>query len=369
MPKAFSGTMCSLAALALLLPACAARQDSGSADLLDPRNSARLEYVADLELTAGRVAQAAQGYDKALLARPADAGLLVKKGQTLLRLNRAEDALAAFRLAQAASPDSPSAHYGAGLACERLDKNAEAREAFERAVALAPASWRARCHFGVLLMNQGQLGQAREQFVAALALPQVQSDAWAGREELLNNLAVVQVLSGDAEAAVATFRQALRHSRDPERSANNLGLLLVRLGRQAEALDAFRAAGNDARALNNLGYALYLQGEVGRAQSLFEKALDLSSAYYETAGENLRQAVQGASSGLGRGSTARGAGKGAGVAQAVGEDPAVRGNGGGAAHPGQARMSLSAQPSQALRFGQATLLGDGLEQPQAYPAQ
>ncbi|GEM_PF-1699392 len=404
--------ICSVA-VAFLLPACsfrpdnsAARQDNGAAGLLDPANSARQEFVADVQLNAGRAVQAVAGYDKALAARPADVGLLVKKGQALLRLNQPEAALAAFQLALAARSDASGAHYCAGLALERLGRGDEARQAFARAVALAPGSWRARCHLGVLLVNQGRADQGREQFLAALALPQFHGQAAAqamaqaggqeiaGREELLNNLAVAQVLSGEAEAAVGTFRLAMQNARDPERSANNLGLLLVRLGRPAEALSAFRAGGSDARALNNLGYALYLRGEVGQAQALFEKALDRSPAYYEIAGENLKQAVQGA---YFTGASAQGVGRGAGTnagARADVQGAAFRSASSIGAHqevisqqaisqqaigqevigqefipdeasPVLARLSLSARAGAALRFGRATLLGGGVAQDQS----
>lgn len=377
-----------LAALALLLPACAARQDNPSADLRDPANSARQEFVADIQLSAGRPLLAVEGYDKALVARPGEALLLVKKGQALLRLNRPEAALEAFRLAVAASPESSGAHYGAGQANERLGRGGEARQAFERAVALAPSSWRARCHLGVLLMNQGQPGKAGEQFLAALALPgfhpqavaqtvaqtvaqagtRSEAQAVAGREALLNNLAVAQVLSGHPEDAVGTFRQAMQDSRDPERSANNLGLLLVRLGRPAEALKAFRVGGSDARALNNLGYALYLQGEVARAQALFEKALDLSPAYYETAGENLKQAVRAAPVNVGVGAvpTTRGAGRDAAQGRTVDQDAMGKNASEGAASLGLARLSLAGRAGGDLRFGQASLLDEGATRQWAY---
>ncbi|MDO9631698.1 MAG: tetratricopeptide repeat protein, partial [Humidesulfovibrio sp.] len=241
---------------------------------------------------------------------------------------------------------------------------------------LAPTSWRARCHLGVLLMNQGQPDKAGEQFLAALALPRFQTQAVAqagtqngaqavpGREELLNNLAVAQVLSGHPEAAVKTFRQAMQDSRDPERSANNLGLLLVRLGRPAEALSAFRAGGSDPRALNNLGYALYLQGEVARAQALFEKALDLSPAYYETAGENLKQAVRGApvNVGVGAGRVVGDAAEGKASSQGVVPKNASQ----GANSLSVARMSLTGRSGGGLRFGQATLLEEGTTRQWAY---
>ena len=378
------GPLLPLAALALLLPACAARQDNASADLLNLANSARQEFVADVQLNAGRSLLAVQGYDKALVARPGDVGLLVKKGQALLRLNHLEEALETFRLAVAASPESSGAHYGAGQASERLGRRDEARQSFERAVTLAPASWRARCHLGVLQMNQGQPDKAVEQFLAALALPrfqaqaavqaqahQQQDQAVAGREELLNNLAVAQVLAGRPEAAVKTFRLAMQGSRDPERSANNLGLLLVRLGRPAEALEAFRAGGSDARALNNLGYALYLQGEVVRARALFEKALDLSPAYYETAGENLKQAVGGAPAaptniGLGAGQSAVAPGGAAAQGRPKGRDHVVNSASQATPSLGLERLSLTGQGGGDQRFGQASLLGAGTTQQWAY---
>ncbi|MDP3428213.1 MAG: tetratricopeptide repeat protein, partial [Humidesulfovibrio sp.] len=313
-----------------------------------------------------------------------DVGLLVKKGQALLRLHRPEAALEAFRLAVAASPESSGAHYGAGQASERLGQGEAARQSFERAVALVPESWRARCHLGVLLMNQGQPDKAVEQFLAALALPRFQTQAvaqagaWtgipaeaqavAGREELLNNLAVAQVLSGRPEAAVKTFRQAMQGSRDPGRSANNLGLLLVRLGRPVEALEAFRSGGSDARALNNLGYALYLQGEVVRARALFEKALDLSPAYYETAGENLKQAVRGApgNAGPGAATTAASPGGAAAGGRPAGHGQEDKNIGEGAASQDLERLSLTGRGAVGLHFGQASLLGEGAARHWAY---
>ncbi len=353
-----------LGLLTLLLPACAGLQQRGSLALADPVTSARQEQLADLLLGAGRVVLALESYDKALLARPGDAGLRVKKGRALLRLNQPEAALAEFRQALAARPELAAAQHGAGVASLRLGRHAEAREAFQNSVALAPDNWRSRSHLGLLLLRAGQTGQAQEQFLAALALPQFQpqvlANAGSGREELLNNLGLAQVLAGDSETAVRTFRQALHDARDPERSANNLGLLLVRLGRPAEALSAFRASGNDARALNNLGYALYLQGNTQKAQALFEKALDLSPAYYETAGENLKLAVQGTaddSSGTPHSSGSQGA---------AADRSGAKADGTAAVAQGLARLSLRAQSGPALRFGPATLLGSRAPQQWTY---
>ena len=109
------------------------------------------------------------------------------------------------------------------------------------------------------------------------------------RADLANSLGVALVLAGDLEGGEVIYRVARERGLGTERVCNNLGLLLVRLNRPEEALEAFRAGGDEARALNNLGWALLVRGERRKASALFEKALEAAPAYYETAGENLRR--------------------------------------------------------------------------------
>lgn len=283
-----------LASLALC--ACAGANTSAG---LHPGLAAPQELLADAQLRSGRADLALIGYDRALKASPGQPGLALKRSRALLRLGRAEEALTGFDQARAGlgadSPEQAAALQGRGEALYALGRLDEARETLERAVAQTPDSWRARCYLGMALQALGQPQQAAQQYRAALGSPKLaqlpEHSAKAAREELANNLGVSLVLSGDLEGGVVIFRKAMSRGLGSERVCNNLGLLLVRLGRPVEALDAFRAAGDEARALNNLGYALLLKGDPGKARTMFEKALEVSPAYYETAGENLKRSV------------------------------------------------------------------------------
>lgn len=273
----------------LLLSACAgARTGGGEQGAPEGAPSAvQHEALADLHLRAGRPDLAVAGYDKAQSLRPADAGLHVKRGRTLLRLNQPEPALEAFRAALSLSPDLPAALSGAGEALYGLERRAEAEPLLRRSLELAPESWRAHCLLGLVLEAGGRPELAVGSYLAALAAP----GSTPARLDLLNNLGVAQAMSGDVEGGVRTLASAMLGGQVPEKLSNNLGLLLVRLGRYDEALAAFRASGDDPRALNNMGYALLLRGEAATAQLLFEKALQASPQYYETAGENLTRAT------------------------------------------------------------------------------
>lgn len=289
----------------LALAACAGTSgprpnDSGAA-LAGPQ-----ELLADTQMRSGRPDLALWSYDRALKSSPGQSdqriGLALKRARALLGLGKGTEALAATDQALSGLPgDSPLLAGALQLRGEALSaqgRGREAQEPLERAVALEPDSWRARSLLGMALQSQGRNQEAAEQYRAALG-PQCQGRIARlpeerrreVRAELANNLGVALVLAGDLPGGEVIFRKARERGLGTERVCNNLGLLLVRQGRADEALEAFRAVGDEARALNNLGWALMLRGERGRARTLFEKALEAAPAYYETAGENLRRAA------------------------------------------------------------------------------
>lgn len=278
------------ACLLLLLPlsACAWMSfGSGSETAAEnPQAAQQHEALADLYLRGGRPDLAAAGYEKALSLHPGDAGLHVKRGRALLRLNRPDMALKAFAKAQTLAPDSPDVLRGGGEALYRLDRLDEAEQALRRSIELAPENWRVHCLLGLVLEAAGRPDMAAVEYLAALAAP----GSIKARPELLNNLAMSRAQSGDLEGGVRTMLAVLATGNAPERVSNNMGLLLVRLGRYDEALNAFRMSGDDPRALNNMGYALLLKGDAQTAQILFEKALQASPQYYGLADENLTRA-------------------------------------------------------------------------------
>lgn len=288
----------------LTLAACAGtsgpRPDDSGVALAGPQ-----ELLADTQMRSGRPDLALWAYDRALRSSPGEPSLSLKRARALLRLDKGREALAAadgvLAGLEASGQNSPlmaSALQIRGEALNMLARAKEAQEALERAVALEPDSWRSRGLLGMALQGQGRHQAAAEQYRTALG-PQCRGRIAALPEErrrevradLANSLGVALVLAGDLPGGEVIFRKARERGLGTERVCNNLGLLLVRLGRPQEALEAFRAGGDEARALNNLGWALLLRGDRGRARALFEKALEAAPAYYETAGENLRRAA------------------------------------------------------------------------------
>ncbi|HEV2269390.1 MAG TPA: tetratricopeptide repeat protein [Steroidobacteraceae bacterium] len=93
-------------------------------------------------------------------------------------------------------------------------------------------------------------------------------------------LAVAQQQSGQAEAAIGTYRQCLSISARHPEIFNNLGTVLDQLGRLPEAVECFqRALALDpsyVRPLVNLGRVLRLQGRPYEALATLERAQTLS---------------------------------------------------------------------------------------------
>ena len=65
---------------------------------------------------------------------------LVREGQQLMREGKHEAALASFRKALAATPDSFAANMQSGVVLDLLGRYAEARQSFAKAIAVAPTS-------------------------------------------------------------------------------------------------------------------------------------------------------------------------------------------------------------------------------------
>ncbi len=63
-------------------------------------------------------------------------------------------------------------------------------------------------------------------------------------------------------------------------------MALGKLERYSDALNAFRRAGDDASAYNNLGMVYMGQGKYSEALAAFEKAIELKPTFYVKAHEN-----------------------------------------------------------------------------------
>ncbi|MFD2233353.1 tetratricopeptide repeat protein [Phaeospirillum tilakii] len=154
--------------------------------------------LALMLLTAGQPAPALRHLDRILAAAPGHPAASFSKARGLMLLDRAEEAVALLQ--PLAGRGDPEALLALGNALRGLDRAAEAAEAYRALIRVAPA------HPGGPV-NLGQL-----------------------------------LLGGDAEAAAEVLTAGIaRHPRRADLHAL-LGQALLRLGRQAEAVERLRAA-------------------------------------------------------------------------------------------------------------------------------
>jgi len=106
------------------------------------------------------------------------------------------------------------------------------------------------------------------------------SPAESARFERLFGQARARHEAGDSPGAVNGYLQCLSVNPDAPEVYNNLGTVLDRSGRLAEAIDAFQRAlalkPDYVRALNNLGKALRQAGQAAAACATLERALALA---------------------------------------------------------------------------------------------
>lgn len=190
----------------------------------------------------------------------------------------------AFRRVVTRYPDEAAAWSGLGVASLALGRLEEARAAFAEAAAHAPDSALAHAGEATALDLLGRPEEAG----AALARAQERhpDQVW-----LLNNTAVSRLLARDWEGAEAGLRTVLAIDPEDRTARNNLGLALGGQERYREALEAFRAAGDEQAARNNLGYVLALNGHHRDAVKEYERALASDGPATRAVLANLRSAL------------------------------------------------------------------------------
>jgi Tfp pilus assembly protein PilF len=165
-----------------------------------------------------------------------------------------------------ADPNSTMAHVGLGLAKLAQDEIEEAAGYLERALELDPLSADAHGAYALVLGALRLYEDAQEHARQAAELAPQNS-------AIVNNYGIANLLAGDAVLAEKAFRDAIAlESRDPA-YRNNLGIALGRQARYAEAMRAFRSAGSEQAAENNLGYVYYMNGLLDDAIAHYELAL------------------------------------------------------------------------------------------------
>jgi predicted TPR repeat methyltransferase len=117
---------------------------------------------------AGRLNEAAAGYQRVLRKRPTDADALHFFGLLSFHRGKGVEAVKLIMRSLSHAPQNPHAWNNLGNVLVTQDKNTEAREAYRRATVLAPAMSEAWYNLGICLRDEGDFAQAAEHFRTAI---------------------------------------------------------------------------------------------------------------------------------------------------------------------------------------------------------
>jgi Flp pilus assembly protein TadD len=105
-----------------------------------------------------------------------------------------------------------------------------------------------------------------------------------------NNYGYSLMMAHNYEKAENILRQGYSLAPNSKRIRNNLAFSMAWMGKYDQALETFSETLDDPEAFNNIGYIALLSHDYSRAINLFEKAIELSPAYYVKASHNLKKA-------------------------------------------------------------------------------
>jgi len=140
------------------------------------------------------------------------------------------------------------------------------RRALDKALSFVPADWELLCLRGTSLAGQSDFDAALRDFDAAIKAAPSSPKPYAGRSYLYTRL-------GDWAAALADLDRAAALSGEGAGSSLDRGLVLLSLGRAAEARAEFARHPNDPEARYQLGRALMAEGKTDEAQTEIRAAI------------------------------------------------------------------------------------------------
>lgn len=191
---------------------------------------AQADVWSNLGLSLGhlnRAVEAVEAYRRAAELKPEDARSHVQLGDALQMAGDPEAALLAYEAALARHPEFSEAYYNRGVALQSLGRREEALQSYREAIARNPDYVEAYNNAGTLLDEQGQWGAARVHFDRVLALRPTHAGAYANRGRL-------REVTDDLPGALVDYGESLKLAPDNPGLAWNRALLMLKCGRYQE---------------------------------------------------------------------------------------------------------------------------------------
>lgn len=253
---------------ACLLTACMA---------LDPGQHA--DFRSDISHTNSEDARLL-AYVQRLELNPEDTDALLQIGTIHEKRGNLDLAQKAYSMALRQQPELTEIQERLGLVLLRLRKWDEARQHLSLVSEKKQARWQTLNAMGLLEDRDSRHKNAQSYFKSALLLA-------PGNPIILNNLGYSFYLDGKLGEALASLEGAIAASPQMEQAWLNRGLVQAHQGLYDLALESFRHVLEPADAHNNLGYILMSMGREEMAREQLERAIDLSPEYHRLANENL----------------------------------------------------------------------------------
>jgi Tfp pilus assembly protein PilF len=154
------------------------------------------------------------------------------------------------------------------ISAERRGRTDEAKMIYDEIIKATPKRTDAHHRLALLHSRQGECEAAEEHYRNATQLE-------PGNAHLHCDRGYNYYLQEKWPEAEASFRRAIELDGELSRAHNNLGMLLARTGREAEAMQHFAKGGCDrAQASANLALAMAMEGRVEEAQQEYQRALE-----------------------------------------------------------------------------------------------
>jgi tetratricopeptide (TPR) repeat protein/SAM-dependent methyltransferase len=212
--------------MARLEPAAA----TGKAPSLSPGLASDLFAKAVRHFQAGRLTEAMDLYQQALVADPQHSGSLHHLGLIAIKIGRPEIAVGMIEQAIALSGANAALHHDMAVALTALDRHVDAVRHAQRAIALKHDYTNAYLLLGDAFLRLRQLDETIAAYRKALALDPNHADVH-------NNLAEALFAQGHLNDAAQSFKEALRLKPDLVTAYNNLATIYFLAGDAPQALN------------------------------------------------------------------------------------------------------------------------------------
>ena len=243
-----------------------------------------LAEKAEMFLQNGDYESSLLNYSRILSQNPERHDIRYKLGVALLLNGKLEEAKKELAQVLLHKMDMLEAHEALGVIYLQENNLTGARQEFSSVLALDPKRFQSRYFLGETCSHANQHSQALTEFKSALELaPQ--------SARVMSNLGWTYFKLKNYDQGLQWLKKAQALNPDNSRINHRLGMVLADQKKYPEALAAFRKAGDEAQAFNNIGVHYYLEHRYAEAARCFQKALEVRPTFYQEAKVNLEKAL------------------------------------------------------------------------------